>query len=217
MSRDVNLLHPKLRALIPILMEKWRAAGLNVLITQTFRTKDEQEALYAQGRTKPGPVVTKARYPYSAHNWGVAFDFCRNAKGREYDDSDGFFRRVAAIAKPYGLSWGGDWTTFVDKPHLELTEFSSIATLIKLYREPKEFILSWGTKPNPEEKEMDRYRTLSDLPERMQYAIPPMLEMMNEGIISGKDKNADLMKREIDMTEDMIRTIIICRRMTPGK
>ena len=212
MSRDISLLHPKLKALIPILMEKWKAAGLNVLITDGFRTKAEQDALYAQGRTKPGQIVTNTPYPYSAHNWGVAFDFCRNKKGQEYYYGDGFFNKVAAIAKPYGLSWGGDWKNFIDRPHLELTEFSSIATLIKLYRTPEEFRLTWGAK----EEEMERYKTLSDLPERMDYAVEPMKEMMREGFIMG-DGNSDLMRRKIDMTEDMIRTIIICRRMTEGK
>ena len=213
MSRDISLLHPMLRTLIPILMEKWKAAGLDVLITDGFRSKAEQDTLYAKGRTAPGQIVTNTPYPYSTHNWGVAFDFCRNKKGAEYYYGDGFFNKAAAIAKPYGLSWGGDWKNFIDRPHLELTEFSSVATLIKLFREPREFILSWGQN---EEEEM-RYKTLADLPKEMEYAVEPMLAMMKEGIISGKDANKDLMHREIDMTEDMIRTIIICRRMTEEK
>ncbi|WP_437182934.1 M15 family metallopeptidase [Shouchella clausii] len=31
------------------------------------------------------------------------------------------WRRVAAIGKQLGFSWGGDWTSFKDYPHLEMT------------------------------------------------------------------------------------------------
>lgn len=143
MSRDVNLLHPKLRVIVAQVLDECAAAGLPVRITQTFRTREEQEALYWQGRTTPGAIVTNARWPNGAHCWGVAFDFCRNVRGREYDDSDGFFRRVAEIGKKHGLAWGGDWKNFVDKPHLELAEFmpgGSAAWLIKTYGSPEKFM-----------------------------------------------------------------------------
>src|SRR3990167_7492221 len=42
--------------------------GITVLITCTYRSNKEQEALYAQGRTKPGRIVTRARGGQSKHN-----------------------------------------------------------------------------------------------------------------------------------------------------
>ena len=146
MSRDVGLLHPKLRSIIPQIIGICAAQGLPVLVTDGFRTKAEQDAIYAQGRTAPGSIVTQVRWPNSAHCWGVAFDFCRNVRGREYDDSDRFFARVAEVAKQFGLEWGGDWKNFVDKPHLQLREFmpgNSTAWLRQTYGSPEQFRASW--------------------------------------------------------------------------
>lgn len=151
MSRDTSLLHPKLQTILPQIIQRCAALGLSVLITDGFRTKAEQDALYAKGRTAPGSVVTQVQWPNSAHCWGVAFDFCRNVKGREYDDSDGFFRRVAEIAKPFGLEWGGDWKNFVDKPHLQLAEFmpgNSTSWLRSTYGSPERFRESWTAEPD---------------------------------------------------------------------
>ncbi len=146
MSRDKTLLHPELQIIAAEFEKHCKAMGLNVLVTETYRTKQEQDALYAQGRTKPGNIVTNAKYPLSPHCWGVAFDFCRNVRGREYDDSDGFFRKCGEIGKSLGLFWGGDFRSFVDKPHLELKKYlpnNSVNELIRQYGTPEKFIASW--------------------------------------------------------------------------
>ena len=146
MSRDKTLLHPELLQIVQQFEARCKAAGLNVLVTETYRTKAEQDALYAKGRTAPGNIVTNCRYPNSPHCWGVAFDFCRNVRGHEYDDSDGFFRKCGEIGKSLGLFWGGDFRSFVDKPHLELKKYlpnNSVNTLIKQYGTPEKFIKSW--------------------------------------------------------------------------
>ena len=155
MSRDISLLHPKLQKIVPEIIQYCARLDLPVLVTDGFRTKAEQDAIYAKGRTEPGTIVTQVRWPNSAHNWGVAFDFCRNVRGREYDDGDRFFERVAEIAKRFGLEWGGDWKNFVDKPHLQLAEFmpgNSTAWLIRTYRSPEKFRESWEV---PAEEEDD--------------------------------------------------------------
>lgn len=146
MGRDINKLHPELIPICQEFVKQCKAAGLNVLVTDTFRTKQDQTLLYAQGRTRKGSVVTNCRYPDSPHNWGVAFDFCRNVRGREYDNSDNFFERCGAIGKKLGLTWGGDWKRFVDKPHLELTKFmpnSSCSWLKRTYGTPENFMKTW--------------------------------------------------------------------------
>lgn len=146
MSRDLAQLHPKLQAIIPRLIADCAALGLPVLVTDGMRTKAEQDTLYAKGRTAPGSVVTNVRYPNSMHNWGVAFDFCRNVKGREYDDTDDFFFRVASVAKTYGLDWGGNWKSFPDRPHLQLAEYSldgTTAYLRQTYGTPEQFSKTW--------------------------------------------------------------------------
>ena len=163
MGRDITKLHPELKAIIPKFLDMCKSANLNVLITETFRTEAEQEALYAKGRTMPGNIVTRARYPQSPHCWGVAFDFCRNVRGKEYDDSDNFFYRVGQIGKSFGLFWGGDFRTFVDKPHFELQKYmpnQSCRWLLQKYDSPDKFIETWETETMTYERfveYMERY------------------------------------------------------------
>lgn len=146
MSRDKTLLHPELQEIVKQFEDRCKRAGLNVIITETFRTKAEQDALYAKGRTTSGNIVTNCKYPNSPHCWGVAFDFCRNVRGKEYDDSDGFFKKCGEIGKSLGLFWGGDFRSFVDKPHLELKKYlpnNSVKTLIRYYGTPDNWVKNW--------------------------------------------------------------------------
>jgi len=48
--------------------------GVRLRFAQTLRTFEEQDELYAQGRTKAGPIVTNAKGGQSYHNYGLAFD-----------------------------------------------------------------------------------------------------------------------------------------------
>lgn len=68
-------LHPKLRADLPLILADIHIKGISISITQGLRTIDEQNQLYAQGRTKPGPIVTQAKGGTSFHNYGLAIDF----------------------------------------------------------------------------------------------------------------------------------------------
>ena len=118
-SRDISLLRPDVSANCTIFLNLCSMAGLDVLITSTVRDDEYQEYLYQQGRTRPGQIVTNGRRP--TFHWseaGLAFDFCKNVKGHEYDDAD-FFKKAGAIAKQMGFSWGGDWTSFPDMPHIQ--------------------------------------------------------------------------------------------------
>ena len=151
--RGTQYLHPELQHVVAKFLDECKKQGLPVLITETWRTKQEQDNFYAQGRTKPGVIVTGARYPYSPHCWGVAFDFCRNIKGMEYNNSDGFFDRVGRIAEKifdnteYDLFWGGDWKTFVDKPHVEMKKYmpnGKTDWLINKYGNPENFKKTWS-------------------------------------------------------------------------
>lgn len=153
----IEKLHPEVEKMAEEFLSRCQTEGLKVRITSTFRTEKEQEALYAQGRTTPGAIVTNAKYPLSAHCWGLAFDFCRNIKGREYDDHDGFFTKVGAVGKKVGLFWGGDFRTFPDKPHFEYEKYlpgSSTKKLIEQYGTPEAFIRSWPERDGEEEEEM---------------------------------------------------------------
>lgn len=93
--------------------------GLKVRITETYRSQKRQNELYAQGRTTPGKKVTWTLN--SRHTGRRAWDICQTIKGREYDNSNGFFDKCGAVAKKLGIIWGGTWKT-PDRPHFEVSK-----------------------------------------------------------------------------------------------
>lgn len=146
MSRDITLCHPRLQELANQLVAEAAKQGLKVKIGECFRSVAEQDALYAQGRTTSGSIVTNAKgSSYSSmHQWGVAFDIIRNDGKGAYNDSDGWFTKVAKIGKSLGLEWGGDWTSPVDKPHYQLPDWGSTPTKLKVtYGNVDNFKKTW--------------------------------------------------------------------------
>lgn len=124
-------LHPAVLAAATALIERCYACGVPILITQGLRTLAEQDALYAQGRTQPGTIVTHARGGYSYHNYGLAVDFALllpsgssvswDMKRDGDNDCTPDWLEVVKQAKDLGFEWGGDWTTFKDYPHFQLS------------------------------------------------------------------------------------------------
>lgn len=117
--------------------------GISILITDGFRSAEEQDRLYAQGRSAPGNIVTTVRSGESYHNFGLAIDFALKLEDGsvvwdlERDDngngtSDWF--EVANLGKALGFTWGGDWRNFKDYPHLEMTFGLSIPELQEGWR-----------------------------------------------------------------------------------
>ncbi|MER2293971.1 MAG: M15 family metallopeptidase [Desemzia incerta] len=105
--------------------------GIYVQISSGFRSFTDQNALYAQGRTKSGNIVTNARGGYSNHNFGLAVDYflVSDDGSKALWTVNDKWKRVAAIGKELGFSWGGDWESFPDYPHLEMTGGLSTAQL----------------------------------------------------------------------------------------
>ncbi|UQZ33656.1 hypothetical protein C2I18_08950 [Paenibacillus sp. PK3_47] len=132
-------LHPVVLAAAEKLIERCYVSGVPILITQGLRTAAEQDALYAQGRTKPGAIVTNARGGYSYHNYGLAIDFALLLPGGSHaswdmkrdGNNDGIadWQEVVKQAKAIGLEWGGDFTSFKDYPHFQMSFGISISGL----------------------------------------------------------------------------------------
>lgn len=132
-------LHPAVIAAATALIERCYTCGVPILITQGLRTAAEQEALYAQGRTKPGELVTNARGGYSYHNYGLAVDFALllpdgssvswDMKRDGDQDRTADWLEVVKQAKAIGFEWGGDWTSFKDYPHFQLSFGLTLAAL----------------------------------------------------------------------------------------
>jgi len=80
-----------------------KAQGIDVIITSTLRDNESQDALYAQGRTTKGAIVTNARGGQSFHNYGVAFDFCPIVNGKcQWNDAE-LFKKGGGIAESVWL------------------------------------------------------------------------------------------------------------------
>ena len=150
----INLLHPKLKEDALKIYDEIVAALNGSAIcrfTHTLRTFAEQDALYAQGRTKAGAKVTNARGGQSYHNFGMAIDIVLlvdKDKNGTYEtaswdiktdfDGDGKadWMEIVAIFKRYNFEWGGDWK-FNDAPHFQKTFGKSINELLSLHTNNK--------------------------------------------------------------------------------
>ncbi len=104
-------------------LKDMRRENVDMRVTDGLRTVEEQNDLYAQGRTRPGRVVTNARGGSSWHNYGVAADITfMNEQGTPHWETGGeyaqLWQRYGRKAEGHGLEWGGDWN-FQDLPHVE--------------------------------------------------------------------------------------------------
>lgn len=101
-------------------LRKSNACNASIKVISGSRTYDEQNALYAKGRTEPGAIVTNCRGGYSNHNFGIAFDIGVFGPDGHYYAEHSAYDIAGEIGKSLGLAWGGDWNSFQDKPHFEL-------------------------------------------------------------------------------------------------
>lgn len=104
-------------------------AELNVSTTVVYgyRSAEEQERLYAQGRTTPGNVVTRARGGQSPHNFFAAVDIAPVRGGKVEWENAAFWAIVSQeVAKRPELVWGGGWASFPDRPHIELKNWRDV-------------------------------------------------------------------------------------------
>lgn len=134
---QINTLHPKLRDIaLQAYNEAVQAtpAGVHPIITQGYRTFEESDKLYQQGRTTPGEIVTNAKPGQSWHNYGLAIDFCLLINDNESWKVDDNWMEVVNIFKSHGFTWGGDWTGFKDYPHLEMKFGYTISQMLAKYQ-----------------------------------------------------------------------------------
>ena len=128
-AKNIATLHQELQPLATKLIELAKELGINAKVIAGLRTYAEQEALYAQGRTKPGKVVTKARGGHSIHNFGLAFDVgVFSDDDNTYHGESPSYRTLGEIGEGLGLAWGGRWK-FVDEPHFEYKHGKTLAAL----------------------------------------------------------------------------------------
>jgi peptidoglycan L-alanyl-D-glutamate endopeptidase CwlK len=134
MSRQVEDLVPAVQQRAKALVNAAKDAGIDLLITSTYRSNEEQAALYAQGRTKPGAIVTNARPGDSYHNWRCAFDVVPLRNGKPVWSTSGpdgdLWRKIGEMGEAVGLEWAGRWTGKLrEMAHFQYTGGLTLAQL----------------------------------------------------------------------------------------
>lgn len=146
-SRDKSLLVPSLSAQLIDFETALRAAGLPFYLFMGLRSFEEQDALYAQGRARPGQIVTNARGGDSWHNYGLAADYVLDGMpekpGLQWSwdnradlnkDGKNDWQQMGELAESCGLEWGGRWKRFPDLPHVQNRFGLTLADVKELYR-----------------------------------------------------------------------------------
>jgi peptidoglycan L-alanyl-D-glutamate endopeptidase CwlK len=133
-ERNIASLHPraqeKAREFMQLAVPLMKRYGLDVRIISGLRTFAEQDALYAQGRTAKGRIVTNARAGFSNHNFGTAFDIGL-FEGKKYLDESPKYKELGQAGKSLGLVWGGDFKSIKDEPHFEIPTGLTLAEMRK--------------------------------------------------------------------------------------
>lgn len=122
--RDILELNSKARTACNLFLRECKKQGINIFITETYRSQERQNYLYEQGRARAGNKVTWTKN--SRHTSRRAWDIACSPPNRLYDIN--IINKAGAIATKLGITWGGTWST-PDKPHFEINSN---------WKEPKE-------------------------------------------------------------------------------
>ena len=129
---DTAQLYPPFLAKLRAVLEEAQATQRSYWVVEGFRSYGRSEELYAQGRTTPGPIVTRARAGQSAHNFGIAADLVLDGyidrAGLQPDYRPASYDILGHLAPKHGLVWGGSWT-FKDLPHVQWPGYVTAAEL----------------------------------------------------------------------------------------
>ena len=100
-----------------------RAAGIELLVTSTYRDFEAQDDLYAIGRTKEPErkPVTNAKAGKSWHNYRCAWDVLALVGGKAVWEDLVLWKEIIRIGKAAGAEAGAEWKTFPDRPHFQFT------------------------------------------------------------------------------------------------
>ncbi|MBF0192089.1 MAG: M15 family metallopeptidase [Magnetococcales bacterium] len=131
-EREIVTLHPEVQRLCRGFLAALRTARIDARVLCGMRSYAQQDALYRQGRTAPGRIVTRAAGGRSLHNFGLAFDIGLFAGGK-YLENTLPYQDAAGIGKRMGLDCGAFWTTFVDLPHYQLNHLPTLTLIRKRF------------------------------------------------------------------------------------
>lgn len=131
-EEEIKTLHPKIRPVARAFLKEAEKEGIYLRVTSGLRTFEEQDELYAKGRTAPGNIVTNAKAGESKHNYGLAFDVVEIKDGKALWNNPNW-SKIGELGKKRGFTWGGDFKSIKDKPHFEKTFGLSNSELLAKY------------------------------------------------------------------------------------
>ena len=118
-NNDLNMLSPFMRVKLEIALRDLWANGIDMYVFEGWRSPSRQSFLYEQGRSAPGKIITNSKPWTSFHQFGVAIDLVYKINNRWSWEGD--FTKPAQVMKKHGFEWGGDFKTFKDMPHYQIT------------------------------------------------------------------------------------------------
>lgn len=132
-SRSLDDLNPIVKPKVEAFLLACAKVDIDLLVTSTYRDAESQTALYAQGRTTPGKVVTNAKAGSSWHNWHCAVDVVPLRNGKPVWGTSGedgvLWKKIGAIGVDCGLEWAGNWKSFKELAHFQYTGGLTLADL----------------------------------------------------------------------------------------
>jgi peptidoglycan L-alanyl-D-glutamate endopeptidase CwlK len=121
-SRSLDELTPPAKERVEQFLQLCKENDIDLLVTSTYRDHESQQALYEQGRTTAGKVVTNAKAGDSWHNWRCAIDVVPLINGKpNWDGSDPVWTKIGELGEQAGLEWAGRWRTFKELAHFQYT------------------------------------------------------------------------------------------------
>jgi len=121
-SRSLDELLPVAKERVEQFLRLCKENDIDLLVTSTYRDHESQQALYEQGRTTAGKVVTNAKAGDSWHNWRCAVDVVPLINGKpNWDGSDPVWTKIGELGEQAGLEWAGRWRTFKELAHFQYT------------------------------------------------------------------------------------------------
>ncbi|WP_147112270.1 M15 family metallopeptidase, partial [Tateyamaria sp. syn59] len=127
---DIARLHPAIRDSVAAIQEKLNAEDIPFRVFEAFRTPHRQANLFAQGRTKPGNIVTWVGPWGSIHQYGLAVDFVLFENGKwSWDDSGAkakWWSRMHEVAAEHNMTpLFNKNNQLIEKPHVQLVGVTS--------------------------------------------------------------------------------------------
>jgi peptidoglycan L-alanyl-D-glutamate endopeptidase CwlK len=121
-SRSLDDLIPPAKERVERFLSLCKDEGIDLLVTSTYRDNESQQALYEQGRTTAGKVVTNAKAGDSWHNWRCAVDVVPMVNGKpNWDGLHPVWDQIGKLGEQAGLEWAGRWRTFKELAHFQYT------------------------------------------------------------------------------------------------